>query len=58
MERSGVIHVRRVTKKKAVEVKQNAKPRKKRQSKYEQKVSLAPLTFDEAMSLAVKPKIK
>ncbi|MDZ4746770.1 MAG: hypothetical protein SGJ05_12315 [bacterium] len=50
--------MRRVTKKKAVEVKQNAKPRKKRQSKYEQKVSLAPLTFDEAMSLAVKPKIK
>lgn len=45
-------------KKTVVVVKLKGKPKKKRASKYEEKVALAPLTFDEAMTLAVKTKIK
>lgn len=49
----------KVAKKKTViEVKLKAKPKKKRASKYEEKVTLAPLTFDDAITLAVKTKIK
>lgn len=44
------------TKSRKVSVK--TKPKKERAKKYDEKVSLAPLTFDEAMGLAVKTRVK
>lgn len=38
--------------------KQEKAEKKKRQSKYTEKVTLAPMSFGEAMSLAVKTKVK
>jgi hypothetical protein len=38
--------------------KQSTKPKKERAKKYDEKVTLAPITFEEAIELAVKTKVK
>lgn len=51
----GVKHLNRLVKKKQfVAVKLKRRLKKKRASKYDEKVTLAPLTFEEAMEKAVK----